>query len=174
MNIKKYFWSLSDLALRETGKILKDPGHPDFPKKMVAILSRCDNPREVFSIIPKAKFIEVWPKIRRFWMRTNQSSEFRSWWETIYEGLSGIRKNKSPGKPSLFFSIIGKIIRNRRTEKGMSQSDLAKRTGIVQPDISSIEKGKKNITIETLLRLCKVLGINNIPLNGFKNNYSNI
>ncbi|MBN1384173.1 MAG: helix-turn-helix transcriptional regulator [Elusimicrobia bacterium] len=69
-----------------------------------------------------------------------------------------------PGEPSVFASQIGKTIRNYRIEKEISQSDLAKRSGINQPDISAIEKGKKNITIETLLRLCKVLGIKDIPV----------
>jgi ribosome-binding protein aMBF1 (putative translation factor) len=164
MNIKKYFWSLNSKAIRETKKILKDPDHPEFVKKMVAILSRCDKPKEVFSLISKEKFTEVWPKIKRYWMKTNQSPEFRAWWETVYEELVGIRRKKMAGEPSIFVAEIGKIIKNYRIEKGISQSDLSKRSGIVQPDISAIEKGKKNITIETLLRLCKVLGIKDIPV----------
>lgn len=164
MNIKKYFWSLNSKAIRKTKKILKNTDHPGFTKNMVAILSRCDKPREVFSLITKKKFTEVWPKIRRYWAKTNQSPEFRAWWQTVYEGLLGIQKKKMPGEPSVFASQIGKTIRNYRIEKEISQSDLAKRSGINQPDISAIEKGKKNITIETLLRLCKVLGIKDIPV----------
>jgi DNA-binding Xre family transcriptional regulator len=33
-----------------------------------------------------------------------------------------------------------------------------------QPDISTIEKGGKNITLETLSRLCKVLEIKKIDI----------
>jgi len=164
MSIKKYFWSLNSNAIRETKKILKNPDHPEFAKKMVAILSRCDKPKEVFSLISKEKFMEVWPKIKRYWMKTNQSPEFRAWWETVYEELAGIKMRKMTGEPSKFIAEIGKIIKNYRIEKGMSQSNLSKRSGIEQPDISAIEKGKKNITIETLLRLCKVLGIKDISL----------
>lgn len=164
MNIKKYFWSLNSKAIIETKKILKNPDHPEFSKKMVAILSRCDKPKEVFSLISKEKFIEVWPKIKRYWMKTNQSPEFKAWWETVYEGLSGIQKRKMAGEPSIFVAQIGKIIKEHRIENGINQSDLARRSGIKQPDISAIEKGKKNITIETLLRLCKVLGIKDIPV----------
>ncbi|MFA5779399.1 MAG: helix-turn-helix transcriptional regulator [Elusimicrobiota bacterium] len=164
MNIKKYFWSLNSKAIGEIKKILKNPDHPEFSKKMVAILSRCDKPKEVFSLISKKKFTEVWPKIRRYWIKTNQSTDFRAWWETVYEGSAGIEKKKTLGDPSKVVAGIGKIIRNNRIENGISQSDLAKRTGIKQPDISAIEKGKKNITLETLLRLCKVLGIKNIPV----------
>ena len=164
MNIKKYFWSLNSKAIGKTKKILKNPDHPEFAKKMVAILSRCDKPKEVFSLISKEKFTEVWPKIRRYWMKTNQSPEFKAWWETVYEGMAEIKIKKPAGEPSIFVAEIGKIIKNYRIEKGISQSDLAKRSGIVQPDISAIEKGKKNITIETLLRLCKVLGIKDIPV----------
>lgn len=164
MNIKKYFWSLSDKAIKETQKILKNPCHPEFSRKMVAILSRCDKPKEVFSLISKESFIELWPKIRRYWMKTNHAPEFKAWWETVYEELAGIQKKKTAGNPSKCAVQIGKIIKNYRIEKGISQSDLSKRSGIEQPDISAIEKGKKNITIETLSRLCRVLDIKDIPV----------
>ncbi|MBU0549493.1 MAG: helix-turn-helix transcriptional regulator [Candidatus Omnitrophica bacterium] len=54
------------------------------------------------------------------------------------------------------------MVREARVEKGLSQSELAFRIGMKQPDISMIEKGKNNITLETLTRLCKVLEIKKI------------
>jgi transcriptional regulator with XRE-family HTH domain len=60
------------------------------------------------------------------------------------------------------FLKIGKLIKKRRIEKGWSQQELAYRVGINQPDISKIEEGKKNITLITLFRICKVLGIRKI------------
>jgi len=164
MNIKKYFWSLNDKAVRETEKILDNPYHPEFSKKMVTILSRCDKPKEVFSLISKENFIKFWPNIRRYWIKTKQASEFKAWWETVYEELVGVQKKKTVGEPSKSVAQIGNMIKDYRIEKGISQNDLSKRSGIKQPDISAIEKGKKNITIETLLRLCKILDIKNIPV----------
>ena len=50
-------------------------------------------------------------------------------------------------------------IRDARIQRGLSQKQLALRIGMKQPDISKIEEGKKNITLFTLNRLCRVLGI---------------
>jgi len=55
-------------------------------------------------------------------------------------------------------------IRDARIQKGLSQKQLALRIGMKQPDISRIEEGKKNITLFTLTRLCKVLGIEEIDI----------
>lgn len=33
-----------------------------------------------------------------------------------------------------------------------------------QPDVSKVEEGKKNITLFTLIRLCKTLGIQRIDI----------
>ena len=64
----------------------------------------------------------------------------------------------------MIFVKIGKIIRNKRLEKGLSQSDLARVVRMKQPDVSKIEFGKMNITLGTLIRLCKILDIKNVPL----------
>lgn len=161
MNIKKYFWGLNPKAIRETEKIIKDPNHPRYPEKMYVILSRCDKPHELFSVVSKKTFIESWPKIRRFWIRRRQAEDFRAWWETVYEELL---KGAGPrGSPPEIFKKIGEIIRTKRIENGLSQKDLAGRTRLKQPDISKIEQGKVNITLETLMRLCKVLDIRDIP-----------
>jgi len=77
---------------------------------MVKLLSRCQSPEELFSIISKENFIKAWPKLKRYWVRVNKETDFRDWWQTIYEEIL-----KSQGK------------------------------------------GKKNITLETLARICKCL-----------------
>ena len=46
----------------------------------------------------------------------------------------------------------------------MSQSELALKVGIKQPHISKIEEGKMNITLSTLMRICKALEISNLAL----------
>lgn len=166
MNIKKYFWGLNPTALKETERIIKNPEHPRFIERIFAILSRCDKPKELFSIIKKEQFIETWPKIRQYWIKRNQAKDFRFWWETIYEQLAekGEIRKKLKGRPSEIFIKIGKIIREKRLDKGLSQTDLARMARIKQPDISKIESGKINITLETLLRLCKILDIKELSL----------
>lgn len=165
INISKYFWNLNAEALKETGKILKNPGDPKFIVRMITLLSRCDKPKELFSIIPERVFIESWPKIRVYWQRIGQNIDFKNWWETIYEQLLQkykIEKKQFNVRHSKLFFKIGKIIRTARISKNLSQNDLALRVGMRQPDISNIEEGKKNITLETLICLCKALGIEKI------------
>lgn len=166
MNIKKYFWGLNPRAIKETERIIRAPHNPRFAERMFVFLSRCDKPRELFSIISKEKFIKSWPKIRRFWIKRRQAEDFRAWWETVYEKLietQGV-KRITKGPPSKIFKQIGDSIRTKRIENGLSQKDLAGRTGLKQPDISKIEQGKINITLETLIKLCKILDIKNISL----------
>ncbi len=167
MTLSTYFWDLNAGALKEAKRALKDPRHPQFPQRMVTLLSRCDKPKELFSILPKGEFIEAWPKIQAYWMKRERYSHERDWWENIYEQLveteaqkSGVRK----GEPSAFCQTFGRTLKERRIELGLNQKQLALRTGLQQPLISQIEDGKKNITLFTLIRLCKVLGITTIDI----------
>lgn len=167
MNIRKYFWGLNKKALLDIDRVLGNPRHPKFTERIFTFLSRCDNPGELFSVLDKEKFIEAWPGIRQYWIKTGQSQDFRTWWETIYERLldeEGIQRVPK-GKPMSVLVNTGEILKKARLKKGWSQSDFARRVRMNQPDISAIERGLKNMTIETLTRLCKVLGIKNIPLN---------
>ena len=60
--------------------------------------------------------------------------------------------------------MIGEIIKRARIEKGLNQLQLAQQTGMKQPHISSLEKGEKNVTLETLVRICRILNIKNLPI----------
>ncbi len=165
MNIKKYFWEFNKEALKVAEDILKNPEHPKFLNYIVKLLSRLHNPKELFSLIPRKEFIENWPRIRRYWQKLTPISDFRDWWQTIYEGLVAESKNKTKkiqSKPSKIFLKIGMLIREKRLELGLTQEELALKVGMNQPDISKIEEGRKNITLETLVRLCKVLKIKRI------------
>jgi len=163
--IAKYFWDLKEVALKETLRILRDPRHPQFAQRMAALLSRCDKPKELFSIVPKKEFVEVWPRIRSYWIKQMRHSLSRDWWETLYEQLSQgdlQRPTKVKGRPPVFFLKLGRAVREARIERGLSQRQLALRVGMKQPDISRIEEGKKNMTLFTLMRLCAVLGIRQV------------
>ncbi|MBI5701033.1 helix-turn-helix transcriptional regulator [Candidatus Saganbacteria bacterium] len=157
MNIKKYFWGLNPQALKEIAKIIKDPEHPKYVERIFVLLSRCDSPKELFALVGKERFVRAWPKIRQYWIKKKQSPDFRAWWETVYEQLSG--KTRPLGRSSENLIKLGKILKDKRIRLGWSQSDLARRAGMKQPDISDIELGTKNITLGTLMRLSKILGI---------------
>jgi DNA-binding XRE family transcriptional regulator len=161
--LNKYFWGLNNKALDETKNILNDLNHPKHINRLFTLLSRCDNPNELFSFISKKLFIKSWPKLRRYWRKINQAKDFMLWWESIYEQL--IKKKQGNYSAPLEELInIGASIRQTRIEKGLSQAALAKVSGINQPDISKIEKGKGNITLLTLIRLCRTLEITDLPI----------
>ena len=164
-NIRKYFWGLNEIALREAPLILRNPGHPKFLARAVNFLSRCDRPKEVFSAIPRAEFIRAWPKIKAYWLKLERASDFRDWWQTVYEELvkaQGLKKSKPQGAPAALLVKIGRQLRQARLSRGFSQQELALAAAIPQPEISKIEEGRKNITLKTLFALCQELGIGKI------------
>ncbi|MDI6757775.1 MAG: helix-turn-helix transcriptional regulator [Endomicrobiia bacterium] len=160
MSVKKYFWNLNESALKKVRSILKNPAHPQYPQRAIAVLSRTNKPEEAFRHIPRGQFAESWPSIRKYWMKTGGSDEFRSWWETVYEEISGKAK---PSEDDGIIKEVGRIIRGKRIEKGWSQKDLAVRTGFDQPYISRIEKGAR-MEVPSLIKICRALGIKNIPV----------
>lgn len=56
---------------------------------------------------------------------------------------------------------FGKIIKQLRTNMGLSQEELAYRAGVHRTYIGMIERAEKNITIENINKLSKAL---NVPL----------
>ena len=59
---------------------------------------------------------------------------------------------------------IGETIRNFRLQKGMSQGDIEKRTGLLRCYLSRVENGH---TIPSLDTLAKIAGAMEIPLAQF-------
>jgi transcriptional regulator with XRE-family HTH domain len=54
--------------------------------------------------------------------------------------------------------VFGKRLRERREQAGLSQTALTQQTGIIQRDLSLLERGHKQaLWAETLLRLAKAL-----------------
>lgn len=54
---------------------------------------------------------------------------------------------------------LGKNIRNLRHEKGWSQEELADKVGLHRTYIGAIERGEQNVTIDTIAKFAKQLGI---------------
>lgn len=52
---------------------------------------------------------------------------------------------------------LGEAVANRRAELRLSQIQLAKRTGVRQADISRIEQGKGNPTLDTIRKILSAL-----------------
>lgn len=54
---------------------------------------------------------------------------------------------------------VGHAIRVRRRELDLSQEAFADQIGMHRAYYSSIERGEKNVTLETLHRVCAGLGV---------------
>lgn len=54
---------------------------------------------------------------------------------------------------------FGLRLKTLRKEKGLSQEELAERSGLNRPYISGIEQGKRNVSLEVMEKLAKALGV---------------
>lgn len=54
---------------------------------------------------------------------------------------------------------VGRRLRELRTERGLSLSELARRAGVGKGSLSEIEAGGRNPTVETLYALCGPLDV---------------
>lgn len=54
---------------------------------------------------------------------------------------------------------LGQIIRSKRKEKRMTQTDLAERVGTTKQCIYYYEKGTRGLTMSLFFRICDVLDL---------------
>lgn len=54
---------------------------------------------------------------------------------------------------------FGNNLRKLRTDKGISQEKLADLAGLHRTYVSSVERGERNVTLETIEKLAKALNI---------------
>lgn len=57
--------------------------------------------------------------------------------------------------------IIGRRLKHMRIQKGLTQAELAKLSGISRPSIVRLETGSGNTSIENILAIMKTLGTAN-------------
>ena len=55
---------------------------------------------------------------------------------------------------------FGELVRRLRSERGYSQEEFSFRVGLHQTYVSSVERGKRNVNIQTANRIAKALGTN--------------
>ncbi len=63
------------------------------------------------------------------------------------------------------FYLLGKILKERRIEKGLSKNRLAQYVGISQPEVTRIENGIRTVpNLITLIYMCEILDLDFINL----------
>ena len=64
--------------------------------------------------------------------------------------------------------LVGRNFARLRREKGLTQEEVATRSGFSQQYVSDLERGKRNPTIVSLYELAQVLGVSHIDLVRFE------
>ena len=59
---------------------------------------------------------------------------------------------------------LGENLKRIRTEKDITQSDIAKSLGVSRGFVSNIENGKTNPTLATIAKVAEVLGVSSSEL----------
>jgi len=62
----------------------------------------------------------------------------------------------STGNPK---RMLGQNLRRTRVATGLSQEELADRAGLHRTYISSVERGERNVSLETIFLLAQALGV---------------
>lgn len=57
-----------------------------------------------------------------------------------------------------YLDILGKRIRAKRRELGMSQEELAHEAGLDRSYVGRVERGENNLTFVSLVRICRAMG----------------
>lgn len=69
------------------------------------------------------------------------------------------------GKPSATArERFARRLRHERSERGMSQEELAGLAGLHRTYVSSVERGERNITIDSMERLALAIGLDVVDL----------
>ncbi len=76
---------------------------------------------------------------------------------TVY--LARDRNEDNMSDASELLRALSKLIRRKREEIGMSQTELAERSGLHRTYINNIERGTKNISIESVKKIADALNL---------------
>ncbi len=160
------FWD-KKINTEEAKKILKDENHSRFIEFASLLLARSNNPKKIFAdYLSKELFVRNWLKIKRR-MRDNKWNDRRIiFWDEIYKvvrksiHIEGLREYKArPLDIDPEIKIICDKIKDYRKKTGLTQIELAKKTGLSQQSISFMEQGYINISLRTLKKIADALDL---------------
>ncbi|HKR86775.1 MAG TPA: helix-turn-helix transcriptional regulator [Phenylobacterium sp.] len=60
--------------------------------------------------------------------------------------------------------LVGRNVRRAREAAGLTQEELAEKSGFTQQYLSGLETGKRNPTIVSLYELAQALGVSHLDL----------
>lgn len=165
-------WSYSGLEDEELRQILSNPEHEEFVHLAARLLESSLEIEQVFDYIDKEDFIQHYSRIRKSMGNGAQAKRHKKFWDRMAnqgcKQISGEPAEKSPAEKrkekveadyaSESALKIGRRIRKLRKKDDLSQQELAERLGISKSEISRIENGKQNLSLERLQRVLNALG----------------
>ena len=159
---KNWHWDIN-LPKTKIEKILTREDDPRFPRIVAALLSRVDDPKEVFKLIHSAAFCRRWRAIEREMITDEWTKEKAAFWKAIYLRLSKelrsrgekIRKAGNIQLDAFDADLVAKI-RECRRRALMTQKELAVAMGVSQQFISNIEKGRERPNLDFLKKLARI------------------
>ena len=60
----------------------------------------------------------------------------------------------------VLYSTLGDIIKKHRSQKGLTQAELARKVGLPRTGIANVEAGRQRLYLHTLINIANALGIN--------------
>ena len=60
--------------------------------------------------------------------------------------------------------VVGRNLRAYRMEKGLSQEDFAEVVGVHRTYMGALERGERNLTLQSLERIAEVIGVDPVDL----------
>jgi|SRR3989339_361314 len=162
---KDWLWD-RDLNIEE---IFGNEKHPRYVSTAALLLARKNSAKEVFSeYIKPLVFYKNWLKIKKVMRRDQWNNPRIDYWQAIYEKLGekyrseGVKLRQPKVTSNKVIKNIGQQIKTARLKKGLTQKRFADQVNITQQWLSTIEQGQENITLLTLIRLCRALGMKEV------------
>ena len=162
MTRKNWFWDIN-LPKVKIEKILSREDDPRFPRIAGALLSRVEDPTEVFKLITPAAFCRRWRAIEREIKTDEWTKEKAAFWKTTYLRLSKELKDKGEKIRQAEIILLDDFdrdlvakIRECRKKALMTQQELARLMGYSQQFISNIEKGRERPNLDFLKKLARI------------------
>jgi DNA-binding XRE family transcriptional regulator len=160
------FWD-KNTNLNKIKAILKNEQNPRFVEFSSLLLARNNQPKLVFAAyLGKKLFVRNWTKIKRRMRENSWNDPKIIFWEEIYKAVKEDPKFKvfrpEKSRPLDTDPEISRLclqIKTQRKQLGLTQRDLAKKTGLSQQAISFAEQGYANISLRTLKKVTDALSL---------------
>ncbi len=164
--MKSWLWNVK-IDEAEAKRILQDSGHEKFLYYATLLLSRSNEPKQVWKFLSKDNFCRHWNQIKRQMRKDRWNDKRILFWNQVYLFLvRDFRKKgivfslkKEEGKVNPEQQKIGRQIVEQRKKLGLTQVELAQKLGVTQQAISKIEKGTQSARFSTIAKIMKHLKV---------------